>query len=264
VLQVLAAQSMPAALAADGPRLSATLNALQARLAQSSVPPPVANPVLSRENLAARWSQESFNSFRQEVASAAAKAKRAVESTDDHEASALWREILGEDFPLPENTDEGIELADTSHAKRPVSQGWTEGLDPRFRITVKAQVFAEDRKRRIGRESAKARLLDGALLMAGWKIRFEAQVEAPQPTTVWWQVVNTGGHARSVNGLRGDFFKGKALNGEPSGNERVNWEDTAYTGSHWIECFLVRGSTIVARSGRLLVNVRNPRFRFRR
>jgi hypothetical protein len=258
VLQVLVAECMPA-IDADDLRLSGTLTMLQTRLASTPGPPAVPNPVLPSENLTSNWTQESFNSFRQEIASAQTAAKRAVELADDQEAAATWRELLGEDFPLPDASTEGIVIADASHAKLPSARGWTEQLDSRFTIQISGRVVAEDRRRLIFR-----RYPPGRLLMAGWRIEFRADVQAPDPVTTWWQVVNTGGHARSVGGLRGDFFKAKTLGGAESPDERVNWEDTSYTGSHWIEAFLVRNNVVVGRSGPLYVSVRNPRYQFRR
>ena len=73
---------------------------------------------------------------------------------------------------------------------------------------------------------------------------------------VFWQVVNTGRHAESESGGRGDVFKSKYS------NPLVHWEYSLYTGRHWIECFIVKDDVCVARSGRFYVNIRNPQFPF--
>jgi hypothetical protein len=260
VLQVLIAECMPRGLASDARRISQTLTNLQQHLARSAQPPVVLNPVLPAENLAASWSQESFISFKQHVAKAQAIAERAIETDDPFEAAAAWHELLGEDFPLPKRTEQGLVLADASHAKRPESQGWVERLDSRYRIGVRATVLAEDRRRVIFSDYPS----DGPVLQAGWKIRFRASITGPLGGTTWWQVVNTGGHARNAGGLRGDFFRAKTLGGADSTDPNENWEDTSYTGTHWIEAFLVQGNVVLARSGAILVNVRNKRFRFQR
>ncbi len=255
VLQVLVAQCMPTT-GSDAMRLKETLTGLQTLLGQAPGPPSVFNPVLPSENLAETWTQDSFNSFRQEIAAGAALATRAYEESDDIESAALWRELLGEDFPLPSEEEAGLALADTSHAQSPASKGWTENLDPRFGVAVTATVYPPNRRKPLARNYS-----SNHVLKAGWKIRFKAEIDAPEPVSVWWQVVNTGEHAREDQGLRGEFFRAKELGGTPSKDEKENWEDTRYTGAHWIEAFLVRNATVVARSGRLYVGVVNKQRR---
>jgi hypothetical protein len=72
--------------------------------------------------------------------------------------------------------------------------------------------------------------------------------------------VNTGPHAASKNGLRGNFFNAKLTGGSPSSNKHVNWEHTEYTGKHWIECFVIKEDVCVARSGRFYVNIKNSTY----
>jgi hypothetical protein len=70
----------------------------------------------------------------------------------------------------------------------------------------------------------------------------------PKPYKVFWQVVNTGAEARNANQLRGDFY-----DSDKSGRQRE--EDTAYTGMHWVECFIIKDDVCVARSGEFVVNI---------
>ncbi len=72
-------------------------------------------------------------------------------------------------------------------------------------------------------------------------------------------MVNTGSHAARENALRGNFFKGKNLDGKETGNHD-NWERTTYTGSHWIQCFAVRGGVCVAHSEKFIINIWNRDF----
>ena len=82
-----------------------------------------------------------------------------------------------------------------------------------------------------------------------YSLRFEANTNAPRPFDVHWQVVNTGDEARRENGLRGGFYPGEGKDG------LVRKESTRYTGKHWIECFIVKDSQCIARSGEFVVNV---------
>ena len=53
-----------------------------------------------------------------------------------------------------------------------------------------------------------------------------------------------------ASGLRGGFYDGVI---EKSGRERR--ESTLYAGVHWVECFVVKDGTVVARSGEYVVNI---------
>ncbi len=257
LLQVMAAEHMPQ-LDNDSERLAATLRSISDALATATTVPVVTNPVLPAEDLARRWSQNQFNDFRTHVGAAADLAERALAADDETTGSALWHELLGEDFPLVTGEQAGIILADTSHAKGVTDMGWGMALAPGATVEINAMVVAENKMRQIFKRYPS----NGPLLMAKWKVRFQAQITTLYPVEIWWQVINTGGHARSLNGLRGEFFKSKLLDGSDSPDPTINWEDTSYTGSHIIECFLVKNNTVVARSGQFYVNVKNPGRRF--
>ncbi len=82
-------------------------------------------------------------------------------------------------------------------------------------------------------------------------LRFQATTDIPQPYDVHWQIVNTGDEATIAGGLRGGFDRGVVEPGAPVRNE-----STAYSGSHTIECFIVKDGHLVARSGVFVVNIR--------
>ena len=81
------------------------------------------------------------------------------------------------------------------------------------------------------------------------RLRFAVATNARQPYEIHWQVVNTGDEAERANGLRG-CFDDDSLQAGP-----VRWEHTAYTGTHWVEAFIVRNQICVARSGPCYVNI---------
>jgi hypothetical protein len=170
VLQVLVAACMPKGQMSDARRVSLTFTNLQVALTQHAQPPTVWNPALPSENLAKAWTQTSYNNFKQELAKAQALAERALASSDQPEAAAAWREVFGEDFPLPPKEAAGIRLGDISHARRPESNGWVERLDPQYSIAVTATVYAEDSRRVIQRNYAD----NGVLLQAGWRANLVA------------------------------------------------------------------------------------------
>lgn len=81
-------------------------------------------------------------------------------------------------------------------------------------------------------------------------LKFRIETNVPPPYEVWWQVVNTGREAISDEGLRGEFFRGT------ESNENVHWESTLYTGTHWIEGFIVKNGVCVARTRPKIVKIR--------
>jgi hypothetical protein len=118
VLQVLVSQCMPH-IANDADRLAGTFRNLYVHLGNLSQPPVVANPVLDRENLAKRWTMESFRNFRSELAEAVEWAEKAGASADAVEAADAWREVLGEDFPVLGPDQLGFRVGDFSHTDTP-------------------------------------------------------------------------------------------------------------------------------------------------
>src|SRR5688500_15141404 len=86
-----------------------------------------------------------------------------------------------------------------------------------------------------------------AKLPAGARSGFKARYNIPGAYDIWWQVVNTGGHAAQENGLRGGFLRGHDLAGNRT-QKNINWEQTAYTGRHWVQCFAIRDGVCIGKS----------------
>lgn len=89
-------------------------------------------------------------------------------------------------------------------------------------------------------------------LPKGCDLRFRAITTVAKPFNVYWQATNTGPEAEGKGqaGLRGEIDDDRT---EAGG--LVRKESTAYTGSHSIECFIVKDDCLVARSGPFVVNI---------
>jgi len=80
-------------------------------------------------------------------------------------------------------------------------------------------------------------------------LKYHANADLESHHEIYWQVVNTGPHARDMGKMRGKIEPGTS----------VQWEPSLFTGVHWIECFVVdsRTNTCVGRSGPFYVVFQN-------
>lgn len=260
VLQVLIAEVIELEDTDDQSRVADTLSSLHEWLEPLESAPVLVNPVLNTENLATRWTDESFRSFVDALGEAVELVDLATGSTDPIDASDAWRDLLGEDFPMLEAEELGLEVSDYGHVKRPNEQGWTFKLAPGVAISVSGEVQR-------GKRDQRWRLFVSGktVVSAGHNVRFTATVTGATATDVWWQVGNTGEHARIKKALRGEFFRAKRYSKErPSPDRRVNFEQTLYTGSHLIRAVVVVDNVMVARSDWFVVNIYNRGWIFRR
>jgi hypothetical protein len=100
VLQVLAATQPLSGTIQWGTALWATLSVIERKLTLSpNTAPQIPNPILPKENLAARWDDVAYRNFRRELRSAVALAQQAVFEQNPQASAVLWRELLGDDFP---------------------------------------------------------------------------------------------------------------------------------------------------------------------
>jgi predicted nucleotidyltransferase len=249
VLQVLIADAMPT-IEDDAERIAGTFQALRSRLGDLTSPPTVPNPVLQSENLAAGWSKASLRSFVTELEEAVEWSAKALVADDRIQAADLWAEIFGEDFPTEDASDLGLQVGDFSHAQTPEQMGWHEALNPSYAVSVGAAIQRGKRsKTRRNYPSG------GHPIVENHWLRFKAHVVAPHHVEVWWQVANTGGHARSVGALRGEIFRGHDTKKQRAADQTENWESTAYTGSHLVRAMLVRDRVVLAESEWFRVNI---------
>ena len=90
---------------------------------------------------------------------------------------------------------------------------------------------------------------DGPALDKNLKLYFIPKTKEYKLNYVKWQITNTGGDARSKQCMRGDFVKS-----DLDGGGRL--ESTAYTGSHLVQCFILKNGQCVAKSKEFIVNIK--------
>jgi len=100
---------------------------------------------------------------------------------------------------------------------------------------------------------------DGDPIAKHLYLRFSASTNTPDPFTAYWQVVNTGKEAITAVARRGKIEAASSAGAGGLQSTTVKSisrnEQTLYTGSHWVECFIVRNGVCVARSGPFVVNI---------
>jgi hypothetical protein len=128
-------------------------------------------------------------------------------------------------------------LGSTAHCQRP---SWPERLV--CKAALRGEVYRTDK-----RGNKLWDLANRPVPKHLW-LKFMLSTNARLPYEVRWQVVNTGREAEALHGLRGGFSDPEYKN--------THWESTLYVGTHWIEAFIIKDGTCVARTGRKMVMVR--------
>ena len=218
----------------------------------------VTNPVDDGENFADKWNEyperrESFMVWVKKVRSdfTSAASKRNLSESASALAPLLGRRTmtkaaqdLGLSVPslLPMLERKQIQVPALEDSRHCLPSQWPE------RLVYKANLSASVHFK----QYAKRKLWDltGRPVPKKVWLRFSASTNVPPPYDVRWQVVNTGREAAEAGQLRGDFY------GSDKGINGVRWESTAYVGTHWVEAFIIKNGTCVARSGRIYVKIR--------
>lgn len=153
-----------------------------------------------------------------------------------------WKKVLGDDFPASTN-QASTQLATveehTLYAPHRRTPPW-----PYQRGNV---VFIEAKVTNMYGDLIEYQS-NGASLPKHCSLDFKAITGVKQPYQVFWQIVNTGREAAQANCLRGGF--------DSFGGQDKCWhETTLYTGSHSVQCFIVKGRVCVAKSKEFIINI---------
>jgi hypothetical protein len=157
----------------------------------------------------------------------------------------VWRNILGNDFPkgevnsLVENSLERnsvLTCLTVSHRQHPP---WR--LPRGVAALINAEVHFPDGHKEVIDN-------DGASIPKGCTIYYRALHSVRDSYSVKWQVVNTGHQARDNDCLRGGFENSNS-------DKNMRSERTAYTGKHYVQCFVIKNGLCVTKSKEFIINV---------
>lgn len=220
----------------------------------------IANPTNTDENFADKWRREPERGveFYRWVSTLAEKLERLNGLTDKQDlidalealfAESLATEDKGRAVGVLLNGDRttrgesGIRAFDIAH-KQPPPWRIEEGYSVEIRAIRKAGTMKGVMPRPFGSNQS--------ILDKGLSLEFSAFTNAPRPVSIEWQVVNTGEEAKLAGQLRGDFYPSS---GRQNG-AHVRKESTLYTGSHWVEAFVIKDGICIARSGEFVVRIK--------
>lgn len=211
---------------------------------ETGIKPFVSDPGIPSNNLSDSYEFNDFKSFFNKIKT---HIKLLEESNFSNEA---WRRILGAEFSKDESSNNSLLEALTErynsffnvpYKEKPI---WYEGSNTSL-VDVKVKCY-DEYNNLINYNP------DGDnLLSKNVSIDFSIVGAAAfsSNTKIYWQVVNTGEEARSRNCLRGGFENSNIYN-------YGRHECTAYTGTHWVQAFIVNNGECIAKSKEILVKIK--------
>lgn len=158
---------------------------------------------------------------------------------DEGTENETWRKILGEEFPKASSTKSSISVLNCAKASHRQRMPWPYARGGGAFIVL--QVSNRDGEV-IPYEN------NGDPLDKGCSLDFHAFTGVRTPYTVKWQVTNTGEEASKAGCLRGDFY---TSNIGHNGRHEV----TSFTGSHSVQCFIIKKGICVAKSRDFIINI---------
>ena len=194
-----------------------------------------------------RWDQDRYTTFRKKIGDYSAWVTEAYNETDKDKSVELWQKVFGPDFKAPPSTASATpavtKAAPIREARAPQEQ-FIEERGFTYNLTHVASIDAAV-ARRTGFRHGNLRAM--GTVGKGRSIDFRVRTDVPAPYGVFWKVRNNGAEAAAVGQLRGLIE-----NGDSPHTKR---ESTAYTGTHWVECYVVK-DRVVRATDRHLVRIR--------
>lgn len=234
-----------------------TLLTLLGKLAESLpvAMPAVLDPAGTGDNFTDRYGGAwNYDYFRSQISCYADKVKRAYEESDRAKSIALWREVFGDSFKP------GAVTASASLTPNSASVPWSgeQSIDqPPFGYAVElqapwsARISARCTGLRVGRAHRRNGFRQFTLSKSGNRVpknrnlQFRVTTDVPKPYAIFWKVRNGGQEAADVGQLRGEITE--------DGGSSLKTETTSYKGTHYVECFIVKGGRVVARDRQTVI-----------
>ncbi len=228
--------------------IPSTLVTLMSKLA-NTLPtdmPDVMDPACTGENFTERYRKKwNYSNFRECIINYAQRMRSAYEKENREISVKEWRSIFGEKFK-PDTLAKKVQsylLRESASSEQFIDQhpyNFTVRIDRRFRTRIIARVTGLATDGDVQYTSFRQFELPtrGNLVSKNRSLQFAVTTNVPKPYTVYWKVRNSGAEAERVRQLRGEIQ-------EDEGSNRKT-ETTAYTGRHYVECYIVKNDTVIA------------------
>lgn len=212
---------------------------------ESETKPFISDPGIPYNNLSDSYEFNDFKSFYHKV-------KRHIKLLEETNFSnESWRCVLGNEFPKTDNKCNSFmetlrerysnSFFNVPHKVKPI---WYESTNLTL-IDVKVKCY-DEYNNLINYNSDGNDLLEKNINI-DFKIVGAAAFSSN--TKIYWQVVNTGDEAKNCGCLRGEFEQSNIYN-------YGRHECTAYTGTHWVQAFIVNNGECIAKSKEILVKIK--------
>lgn len=160
--------------------------------------------------------------------------------SEDGAGNDTWRRILGTEFPREAKPKSSANAYMCEHASHRLVMPW---IFSRGGIVFIALEVKDKTGTVVQYES------NGDPLDKGCSLTFRAITGVKPPYMVKWQVTNTGIEATNANCLRGNFE-------DSDGSVNIKHESTSYSGSHSVQCFIIKKGICVAKSKDYIINIK--------
>lgn len=211
---------------------------------KNGIKPFISDPGIPSDNLSDSYEFNDFKSFYDKIK---VHTKLLEESNFSNES---WRKILGSEFPKEEVSDNYLletlkerynSFFNVSYKAKPT---WYEGNNISL-VDVKVKCY--DQYNNLINYNPDGHNLLNKNVNIDFTIIGAAAFSSN--TKIYWQVVNTGEEARENNCLRGKFETSDIFT-------YGRHEKTAYTGTHWVQAFVVNDGMCIAKSKEILVKIK--------
>lgn len=206
----------------------------------------VGNPVNPKENFADKWCENHLleKNFRAWIVRVKEDISNITNQTEIVSVGKKLTSCLGSRV-----TDKAIaKFSDNKITKESFNVTHREKIQWPLALEGEVEIFGQYK---IDRDWLDFRS-DSTPIPKHCELIFRARIKGIEGSfDVFWQVVNTGDEATLANQLRGQILPSKTA----GVGGLIQKESTSYTGSHWVECFIVKGNNCVAHSGEYVVNI---------
>lgn len=220
--------------------LQTLARALANQVENSPGRPPFISDPGTGQNLAERWQDDNYQTFRDRFTTYADWIDEAADENDYDNALKAWRRLFGDDFGA--DAGKASLSASLSPSTTPTSErfldrdfGIHEKLDPAYQFKTVGYLIPRKGFRNGPLPKRGDRVRKGRSL----KFKIES-LNVPEPFDVYWKIRNYGDEATHAQSLRGDIHK--------DDGSRTWSESTSYIGHHYVEAMVVKGKICVARS----------------